>query len=174
MEFMEINGKIYVFKFGLKGLILLSKLPKIDVEKNFKYVVFAGLLSDNPNITLREVEALISEMNEEQLNSLKVFAKIFLLSLNELEVAELYAKAVGEIGIQPSDFYSMSVEEINWAYEGYLRKKEVEANLTMTAINYSKANEKELIRLTEDKGYELGSMEERRATFEALGIEVKE
>ena len=68
----------------------------------------------------------------------------------------------------------MSVEEINWAYEGYLRKKEVEANLAMTAINYSKANEKELIRLTEDKGYELGSMEERRATFEALGIEVKE
>ena len=67
MEFMEINGKIYVFKFGLKGLILLSKLPKIDVEKNFKYVVFAGLLSDNPNITLPEVEALISEMNEESL-----------------------------------------------------------------------------------------------------------
>ena len=44
----------------------------------------------------------------------------------------------------------MTQEEIEWAYEGYLRRLEVNANLTKTAIAEVLSNNNELIRLTED------------------------
>jgi hypothetical protein len=75
------------------------------------------------------------------------------------------------MGITPNDFYSMTPGEIDLAYEGYLRKKETEANLIKVAIVEALANNTELIRLTEDKGYSVGNERERQQVFEKLGIE---
>ena len=62
----------------------------------------------------------------------------------------------------------MTVEEIDLAYEGYLRKKEIEANLIKLAIATSTSEE--LIRLIEDKEYTVGNLQERSKCFEVLGI----
>lgn len=171
---LEMGGKFYVLRFGLKGLILLSQMAKIDVEKNFEYIIYCGLITDYPEITIQEIKKYIQELSTEELSSLKAQIHNLHLSINKNKVAELYSKAVGEMGIQPSDFYLMTIEEIDLAYEGYLTRKEIEANLVMTAINFAKSNSSDLIRLTEDRGYEIGSDEERKQTFLALGIEVKE
>lgn len=64
----------------------------------------------------------------------------------------------------------MTPEEINVAYEGYLRKKETEVNLTKLAIMEGISNNNQLIRLVEDKGYSIGNLEERENTFQALQI----
>jgi hypothetical protein len=54
--------------------------------------------------------------------------------LSYFEIEELYIKAIGEMGIALQDFYQMTPKEIDLAYEGYLRRKELEANLTKLAI----------------------------------------
>jgi hypothetical protein len=66
----------------------------------------------------------------------------------------------------------MTVEEIDLAYEGYLRRKETEANLVKIAI-LTRAD-KDLIRLTEDKGYQVGSLTERARVFKTLDIQDEE
>jgi hypothetical protein len=40
--------------------------------------------------------------------------------LTELEKRQWYEKAVGIIGIQPSELSNMTTEQINLAYKGYL------------------------------------------------------
>lgn len=67
------------------------------------------------------------------------------------------------MGIAPTDFFQMTPEEIEWAYEGYLRRKETEANLMKIAFM---SQDEELIRLTEDKGYTIGSSLEREQALE--------
>lgn len=86
------------------------------------------------------------------------------------KVAELYSKAVGEMGIAPTDFFNMSEEEIDWAYEGYLRRKELDVNLIQLAVARALAGETELITLLEPKEYSVGSEEERVNVFKNLGI----
>ena len=39
------------------------------------------------------------------------------------QVEELYQKAVGELGIAPQIFYTMTPHEVTLAYQGYLDKK---------------------------------------------------
>lgn len=64
----------------------------------------------------------------------------------------------------------MTPDEINLAYEGYLRRQETTANLTKLAIAEVLSGNNDLIRLTEDKGYIIGTSKEREETFEKLGI----
>lgn len=64
----------------------------------------------------------------------------------------------------------MSPQEIELAYEGYLRRKETEANLIQIAIKKNLEGTTELIRLTADKGYIVGNDFERENTFKKLGI----
>lgn len=159
--FLRTRKKIYELKFGLRGLILLRENLDIVATENLEFLLYCGLISQQPSITFQEIQEIIDECD---LSSLKLPKKF--LSLNEVQ--ELYIKAIGEIGIAPNDFYSMTIEEINLAYEGYLRKKETEANLIKLAI--ASQHSDELIRLTEDKGYQIGNLEERNKFFEALGI----
>jgi len=37
----------------------------------------------------------------------------------QVEIDKWYAIAIGEIGIPPIDFYTMTVEELELAYKGY-------------------------------------------------------
>ena len=64
----------------------------------------------------------------------------------------------------------MTEEEIGLAYEGYLRRIETQANLTQIAVNNALHGQTELIRLTEDLGYNVGDLDERDVTFKKLKI----
>ena len=82
----------------------------------------------------------------------------------------LFSKGVGEIGLSPKDFCDMTEEELDLAYNGYLEKKEIEANLMVSALFKEKNNDTSLIRLLEEKKYNIGSIEERTNVFDTLGI----
>lgn len=127
-----------------------------------RFLLYCGLVSRQPAITFQEIDEIIEECDLSKLDISPIILSLF-------EVEELYTKAVGEMGITPNDFYSMSPGEIDLAYEGYLRRKETEANLTKMAIITSQDDE--LIRLTEDKGYSVGNKAEREEVFRLLNIE---
>lgn len=82
----------------------------------------------------------------------------------------LYSQAVGEMGIAPSQFWQMTAEEVELAYEGYLRRQELTANLTKLAFIEALHNNGNLISLVENTGYVLGSIEEYNKTFKQLGV----
>lgn len=160
--FLRTNRKIYEFKIGLKGLIIMRENADLVMASDKRFLLYCGLISSQPAITFQEIDEIIKECD---LSKLDIGQNI----LSIYEVEELYTKAVGEIGITPTDFYTMTPHEIDLAYEGYLRRKETEANLTKMAIITSQDNE--LIRLTEDKGYFVGSKAEREEVFRLLNIE---
>lgn len=157
--FLRTRRKIYEFNFGLKGLIILRENADLVMANDMRFLLYCGLVSKQPAITFQEIDEIIDECD---LSKLDIQPSI--LSLYEVE--ELYTKAVGEVGITPNDFYSMSPGEIDLAYEGYLRRKEIEANLTKIAIISQESEE--LIRLTEDRLYEIGNKAERQTTFKLL------
>lgn len=82
----------------------------------------------------------------------------------------LYSQAVGEMGITPSQFWQMTAEEVELAYEGYLRRQELTANLTKLAFIEALGGNTSTIRLLEDRGYTLGSTQEYNNTFKQLGV----
>lgn len=159
--FLRTHRKIYEFNFGLKGLIIMRENANLVMEKDKRFILYCGLISKQPTITFQEINEIINECD---LSTLDITPTI----LSVYEVEELYTKAVGEVGITPNDFYSMTPNEIELAYEGYLRRKETEANLTKMAIITSQNDE--LIRLTEDKGYSVGNKAEREEVFRLLNI----
>ena len=163
--FLRTHRKIYEFNFGLKGLIILRENAELVMANDIKFLLYCGLVSRQPAITFQEIDEIIEECDLSH-----IAIKPFIPSLYEIE--ELYTKAVGEMGIAPNDFYCMSPGEIDLAYEGYLRKKETEANLIKMAIITSQDDE--LIRLTEDKGYFIGSEAERKEVFKLLNIKEQE
>lgn len=157
--FLRTHRKIYEFNFGLKGLILLNKNTDLMMTNDMRFFLYCGLISKQPDITFQEIDEIIEQCDLSKIDTNQKPISLF-------EVEELYTKAVGEIGITPTDFYTMTPAEIDLAYEGYLRRKELEANLTKIAI-ISQADS-ELIRLTKDLTYEVGSKEERQKTFQLL------
>ena len=91
--------------------------------------------------------------------------------LSPLEIEKWYAVAVGEIGIPPTDFYDMTEDEINWAYEGYKKRQEDLVNLILLAVVRSQTNYKyQLFNFIEKKGYDIGNLKDRAQTFLTLGI----
>lgn len=161
--FLRTRRKIYEFKIGLKGLILMRENADLLAAENERFILYCGLICQHPDITFQEIDEIIEDCD---LSALDV-GQYTILSLYEVE--ELYVKAVGEMSISPPDFYSMTPNEIDLAYEGYLRRKETEANLIKMAIITSQNDE--LIRLTEDKGYSVGNKAEREEVFRLLNIE---
>lgn len=159
--FLRTHRKIYEFNFGLKGLIIMRENADLVMANDTRFLLYCGLVSRQPAITFQEIDEIIEECDLSKLDISPTILSLF-------EVEELYTKAVGEIGITPNDFYFMSPDEIELAYEGYLRRKETEANLTKMAIITSQDDE--LIRLTEDKGYSVGNKAEREEVFRLLNI----
>lgn len=157
--YLRTHKKIYEINFGLKSLILLQENSNIMMDNDKHFLLYCGLISKQPDITFEEVDDIIRECDLSLLD-----IKPNLLSYFEIE--ELYIKAIGEMGIALQDFYRMTPKEIDLAYEGYLRRKELEANLTKLAI--ASQGTDELIRLTEDRQYEIGNKAERQAIFDLL------
>ena len=86
-----------------------------------------------------------------------------------VNVRDLYSRAVGEIGIDPAVFFQMSPDEIELAYQGYLRRKELEANLTKLAMVEALAGDHNPIQIVEPEEYTCGTQYERELTFKKLG-----
>lgn len=164
---IKTEDNIYILEFGLKGLMLLEEYLKQN-EEDIEVVLYCGLIKNHPNITLSEIKQIARYLTSEQIDTL-YHKKISIKPI----ITELYAKAVGELGIQPSEFWAMSQNEIDWAYEGFIGDREAWANLMVMALDWSKKNNPNLIRFTEDKGYQVGSLEDRELTLKSLGIEEK-
>lgn len=161
--FLTASGRIYEFKFGLKGLMLYHENLNLIAEQNFlSFLLYCGLISEQPNITIDEINDIASQCDLSSIVPPKDSSSLY--------IQGLYTKAVGEIGIAPDVCYRMTPEEIELAYEGYLRRQETTANLTKIAILEALNNNVDLIRLTEDKGYVIGTEEERQAVFKKLNI----
>jgi hypothetical protein len=64
----------------------------------------------------------------------------------------------------------MTEEEITLAYEGYMKRQELTANLMLLALRKASNRAWSEIRLLEDKGYSIGTEEERLAVFANLKI----
>lgn len=165
---MILKGdKFYEFKIGLKGLELLGQNPSLNEEENLDFILLCGLLKYS--ITVSEIQKIKENLTSYQIADIKIEANKF-SPVSPQELTELYARC-GELGLSPSEFFFLTPDEIDWLYEGYLRRKELECNVILTAINQSKNRPDELVQFVEDKGYSIGNMEERKHTFFTLGIE---
>ena len=166
---MILKGdKFYEFKIGLKGLELLRQNVNLNEEDDLDFVLYCGLLRYQP--TMEEIQEIKKNLTDQDITSIKQNTKTFSLVSPE-ELTELYIRC-GELGIDPGEFFFLTPKEIDWMYEGYLRRKELECNLYLLAINQAKNRPDELIQFVEDKGYSIGNQEERTDTFSTLGIEV--
>lgn len=159
----------YVFKVGLKGLELLGENVNYHVKDNLDFILYCGLIGQYPNITLREIYKIKNGLSDKQIEDLhKHICQLTFVSPEEL--SGLYSKC-SEMGLNPDQFFSLSLEEVDLMYQGYLRRKELECNLFLIAINQSKNRPQELVSFTENRGYEIGSQKEREHTFQTLGID---
>jgi hypothetical protein len=107
-------------KIGLKGSMLLNEIANSNVEENTDLILHYTLLSNQPLVVLDYLRDLPAgkrtEIAYEILNEPR--------PSNE-KIKELYAQAVGEVGINPDAFWNMTEEEVNLAYEGYIHRQEL-------------------------------------------------
>lgn len=165
---LEKDGILYSFRFGLKGLKMFNELSYLDEDEKI-LIYFSGFITDQPNMTLQDVKIFLTECSESNLNLLDNYIKENFFYKTPLEIEELYSKIVGEMGIAPSDFDLMTLSDIDLAYDGYIKRIEVLANIYLLALQMKNQN-KASIRLREDKGYEIGSLIEREKVLQELGI----
>lgn len=91
--------------------------------------------------------------------------------LSPLEQEKWYAVAVGEIGIPPTDFYEMTEDELQWAYNGYKQRQEDLANMLLLVLIRAQSEDgNKPFQFVEDKGYDIHNLKDRQKTFITLGI----
>ena len=163
---IELKNKVIPFNFGLNELIILRDYTNKDVGAAQALYILCQKYLD---ISLIEIEHYLAE-NPEVKNEIEHQLKNITLPTDE-KIEELYCKAVGEIGINPLAFWTMTEKEIEIAYEGYIHRKELDANLMVLAFSNTLTKNTEMIRLIKEKGYTVGSINEREKTFSILNIE---
>ena len=147
--------------------MLLNGKPNLNVEENADFILYCALLSNEPHITLNDLRDIPAGQRIELAREILAEPRL----TNE-KINDLYLDAVGEIGISPNEVWSMTEEEINLAYEGYVHRQEFQANLMLLALHKAQNQSWANIQILEDRGYSIGSEEERREVFSNLGIEV--
>lgn len=147
--------------------MLLNGKPNLNVEENADFILYCALLSNEPRITLNDLRDIPAGQRIELAREILAEPRL----TNE-KINDLYLDAVGEIGISPNEVWSMTEEEINLAYEGYVHRQEFQANLMLLALHKAQNQSWANIQILEDRGYSIGSEEERREVFSNLGIEV--
>lgn len=158
-----LDGKIFWLKIGLRGIIYLQGLPEYDESD----VLIAALITPQ-ELTVDEAKRLVSQQRQKLSSYLpSLFEQVS--SFHFCNVRDLYSRAVGEIGINPAIFFQMSPDEIELAYKGYLRKKELEANLMKVAMLEALAGDHSQIKVLEPDEYTLGTLQEREQTFSEIG-----
>ena len=147
--------------------MLLNEKPNLNVEENADFILYCALLSNEPPITLNDLRDLNISAGERVQLARELLAKP--QPTNE-KIKDLYSQAVGEVGISPNDVWFMTEEEINSAYEGYLHRQEMFANLTLLALHKAQNGSWNNIKILEDRGYSIGTKAERERVFSTLGI----
>lgn len=150
--------------------MLLNESSYKDVEENPEFFFYCALLHEQPCNFSQMRESLQRIENQEEL--IQTLREILpdLSIYTPAKIDELFSKAVGEIGMFVQEFWNMTEEEIDLAYEGYLHKKELEANLLQLVLKQKDNNINNLIKITEDRKYQKGSIKEREETFLTLGL----
>lgn len=167
MKTLEVNGKLIPLKIGLKSLMLLNETPNLRAEENADFILYCILLSNDPNIKMDDLRGLTLSAGDR----VKLARELLEQPRPTTEqINSLYCSAVGEIGISPEAVWSMTEEEITLAYEGYMKRQELTANLMLLALRKASNGAWSEIRLLEDKGYSIGTEEERLAVFANLKI----
>lgn len=124
-------------------------------------------------ITFNDIPIKTAKLMYQRLCRQKDYQPLFeqVISTPFIDVRDLYRKAVGELGISPAIFYQMSPEEVELAYQGYLRRQELSANLTKLAVLQALHNDRTDITLATKPEYSMGTEPDREKTFSVLGIE---
>lgn len=120
-------------------------------------------------IGLGEIRDLLQNVENSE-GSQSAISLTPLLEQAPFSLQGLYSQAVGEMGIAPSQFWQMTAEEVELAYEGYLRRQELTANLTKLAFIEALGGNTTPISLVGNKGYTIGDSQERAETFKQLGV----
>lgn len=196
-RFIAIDNKIYSLKFGIESLMIMSEfLKNIDEQEGINLFFFLAIKDNNGSLTIEQSNLLLNQLIKEKgtqyveellldifecslgnsifpFNNFSVvaFYSFFCDANLSEQIEELYKKAVGEIGIAPHLFFKMSPHEIDLAYEGYLKKQELQANGNLIALRKSKDSKATLINMVGGEGYSKSTMAKRRETFDALRIE---
>ena len=97
--------------------MLLNGKPNLNVEENADFILYCALLSNEPRITLNDLRDIPAGQRIELAREILAEPRL----TNE-KINDLYLDAVGEIGISPNEVWSMTEEEINLAYEGYVHR----------------------------------------------------
>lgn len=179
---ITINKKVYQVKFGILSLITLDKISYIKDEKELlkqRFCLSDVKRADNTSLTYFEKENFFNEfVTDAHCAELleDVLSEALDLSLGEYSYIDesvykdLFEKGVGEIRLSLQEFNSMTPAEIDLAYRGYLKRKELEANCVLVAIRKSKDNKASLISLLGGEGYQYISETERKDVLESLNI----
>lgn len=164
---LQIKDKIIPFKIGLKGSMMLNENANLNAEKDTDFIIYCGLLSHEPSISLKDLR----ELNIPAGDRIELAKTILAYPHPDDErIKQLYSIAIGEIGVNPDAFWNMTEEEVLTAYEGYVQRMETSVNLMLAAFRKIIKGDTEFISLKEDKGYTAGSVEEREQVFANLGI----
>ena len=141
----------------------LQSLPNYNDEDVF----IAALITLHSISTTKAKELYQQTLGKKFCCMPYLFEQVF--SFLGTDVRDLYSKAVGEIGISPAVCLQMTPDEIELAYKGYLRKKELEANLYKLAMVEAIGGDHSKIQILEPDEYRQGTQLEREHTFERLG-----
>lgn len=160
---ITIEGKTFRLKIGLRGIIYLQGLSQYDESDIFT----ASIITLN-SISVDEAKRLF-QLGRKNFTYCQPFIFEQVISFLYSNVRDLYSRAVGEIGIDPAIFFQMSPDEIELAYKGYLRRKELEANLNKLAMAEALAGNHDKIQIVEPEEYTSGTQLEREQTFQKLG-----
>ena len=151
-----IKNKVIECKFGLRALSVLADCA-YDIDNNIELL---WELSTGEDISFLEDQNILQEFKE--------YAKsIEMIEKNDLR--ELYIQGLGELSIDLNTLDNMTPQEISIAYEGYLRKLELQMNLIKTTILQAFHGDTSYIELKESKCAQ-GSLAERADIFQQLGI----
>lgn len=147
--------------------MLLNETANLNVEENADFILYCALLSNTPPITLNDLRECDISAGERIQLARELLAEP--RPTNE-KIKDLYEQAVGETGIDPNTVWSMTEEEIDLAYKGYIYRQELSANLMLISLHKAKLNSWSKIKLLEDRGYSIGTEKERQQIFTNLGI----
>lgn len=164
IQVFDIQNELYEFKIGMRGIIYLQRLENITALDIFA----AGIITTQPQFPMARIRWMWNEYQQENEDA-SLFEGDF-SSLYSIDVRDLYEKIVGEVGIDPATFLSMDYEECELAYNGYLARQEMSANLMIQALNKALDQDYSPIQLLEQDEYSVGNEQERDIVFDRLGI----
>ena len=147
--------------------MLLNEKPNLNVEENADFVLYCALLSNEPHITLNDLRALNIPASERIQLAQELYNQP--RPIDE-KIMNLFQQAVGEIGINPESAWSMTEQEIEFVYEGYIHKQELTLNLMILALHRAEQKSWDTIELLENRGYTIGTEQERARVFKNLNI----